>query len=222
VRPSATTIESIAISSEHEQEDDECGRETELELAVLQVLLRERVEVVLTRLLAGDGDLEARHVGLPDCGDHVAGGLGVGDEERHELRVPVGRHDEGALADLVEPTEVVGETGRDRAELSRVGRVRLRPDDDGVDGRRLSREGLRPRVRRPLRLGVVRRSPLGRQRTAEQHGDSAEGEHRGNAPDGDRAPWVPRAGERDGLCRNHGRTPLLVTSYSLRGRKKHR
>ena len=44
--------------AEDEQQDDERGRQAELELAVLQVLLREQVEVVVERLVACHRDGE--------------------------------------------------------------------------------------------------------------------------------------------------------------------
>ena len=46
--------------AEDEQEDDQRGRQAELQLALLEVLLREQVEVVVERLIAGDGDVERR------------------------------------------------------------------------------------------------------------------------------------------------------------------
>ena len=46
--------------AEHEQEDDQRRGQAELELALLEILLREQVEVVVERLVAGDRDREGR------------------------------------------------------------------------------------------------------------------------------------------------------------------
>ena len=44
--------------AEDEQQDDQRGREAELELTLLEILLREQVEVVIERLVARDRDGE--------------------------------------------------------------------------------------------------------------------------------------------------------------------
>ena len=74
---------------------------------------------------------------------------------------------------------------------------------------RAPREGLRPRLQCPLRLRIVRRLALGRQRTTEQGSDRDEREGRRDRPGGDHAPGMPGAGERDGLRRDSHLIPLL-------------
>ena len=77
---SATTIATIASrigtqprddGAEDEQQHDERGRQPEEELALLQILVREREEVLVGGELAGDRHLERPAVGLLDDVDHV-------------------------------------------------------------------------------------------------------------------------------------------------------
>ncbi len=76
--------------AEHEQEDDQRGGKAELELALLEVLLREEVEVVVERLLAGDRDGERVVLGrLLDGCDDVARFVLAEDLERDDRRMPI-------------------------------------------------------------------------------------------------------------------------------------
>jgi hypothetical protein len=83
---------------ENEDEDDQSGREAELELARLEVVLRELVEVVVERVGTGDRDGEAR-VGVSAIDDrhHLADVAVVGDVDRDHRRPPVAR-DERRIA----------------------------------------------------------------------------------------------------------------------------
>ena len=99
VSPSATMIETMAISSGMRPATTApktssrmmSAREPELELAVLEILLREQVEVVVERALAGDRDGECRVlVGRLERLDDSLRLVVVGDRDRDEGRVPIG------------------------------------------------------------------------------------------------------------------------------------
>ena len=97
--PSAARIENDRHQQRHdsgddraedEQQDDQRGREAELELALLEVALREQVEVVVEHLVARHRDREVGiTVGLLDDLDHDAGRLLADDVQQQERRVAV-------------------------------------------------------------------------------------------------------------------------------------
>ena len=76
--------------AEDEQQDDQRGREPELELPVLEVLLREEVEVVVERLLARHRHGERALLAEPlDLLDERLGLVVVVERERDDRRVAV-------------------------------------------------------------------------------------------------------------------------------------
>ncbi len=84
-------------SAEDEQQDDQRCRQPELELPRLQVVLRQLVEVVVERLVAGDGDEERRIAVRPlDDRKEVSRAV-VYDEHGDDHRVPVLRHETRVL-----------------------------------------------------------------------------------------------------------------------------
>ncbi len=197
---------------EDQQEDDQCGGEAELELARLEIVLGELAEVVVQRPVAGDRDLERRpRVRPPDGADHAvdAGGGILRHRELDHRRVPVARDERGVAgrgqirADALDPLRVAylaRQRAEERAEGRRVDRVARRMDDDEVGDRcpRGRREGGLAHVLRALRLWVVGRVPLGRQRAAQESPDRDERQHHCGEPGADRPPRVPRAGQYDG------------------------
>ena len=129
---------------EDEEEDDERRWEAELELAVLQVLLREEVEVVVERLRAGHRhDERAVIVDGLDLLDERLRLVVVEERDRDDRRVAILRDQTGARVvevrvrssesrDLV----VVNEGAHERLELRRVHRAGVGADNDNVgDGR---------------------------------------------------------------------------------------
>ena len=76
--------------AEDEHEDDQRGRQAELKLAGLQVVLGQLVEVVVERVRAGDGDRERRRTtrSVDDVKDAVDVSV-VRDVDLNERRVPV-------------------------------------------------------------------------------------------------------------------------------------
>ena len=181
--------------AEDEQQHDQRRGQPEEELALLQILVREREEVVVGGELAGDRRLERPLVSLPDDVDHVLDPvLGVrphpdrdhdrvlvGREQpripvvevRTDLRRPPGRLDgRGELLDLQLGLAVGGDV------LAR------RPDEHDlvhvVTGRRHVPED---RVVALLRLRVVRHRGIGRDRRREQQRDRGDREHEDRTPD---------------------------------------
>jgi hypothetical protein len=78
---------------EDEQQDDQGGGKTDAELTVLQIALRELVEVAVERLLAGDRDREGRlRIGAFDRADNRVDAVIRGLGELHHRRVPIPRH----------------------------------------------------------------------------------------------------------------------------------
>jgi hypothetical protein len=75
--------------SEDQQQDDQRRREPELQLALLEILLRELVEVVVERLVAGDGDGECAVFQCLDLLDERFGLTVVGERDWDDRRVVV-------------------------------------------------------------------------------------------------------------------------------------
>jgi len=98
--------------SEDEHEHDQSRRQPEQELALLQILLRERLEVAVGAELARDGGLEAAALGALDDLDHALDAvLGIfGQPERDDGRAAVAR-DEPAVPRLVVGGEGARRTG---------------------------------------------------------------------------------------------------------------
>ena len=157
--------------AEHEQEDDERGRQAELELALLEVLLGEEVEVVVERLLARHGDLELAVLArLLDGRDDLFGLVLAEDRERHHCRVAIlGDEPRSTVVEVrarlrERPYVALGDKRSDEArELVGLDRETIGADDDDVADElaRLRRKRLEPHGVRALGLRVVRRRTLG-------------------------------------------------------------
>ena len=178
---------------EHEHEDDQRRRQPDQQLALLQVLLGELLEVGVGRQGAGDRDLETV---LPVRGCYQV-------DERNDL-VPL-RHDGHHRRVTILRDErlvlraVVAVHGRDGTELlcalverphhrlegRFVDCVAIRAHDHDLTRSRLGREALVDQRIRLLRLGVARNVAVGRQRAPEQHRDHDERREDGGAPHSD-------------------------------------
>ena len=152
-RPRPTRIESDRHQHRHqarddgaedEEEHDERSREAEVELAVLEVALGQRVEVVRDRVIARDRDSEpGRAVALPTSGATGLIAASLADEELDQGRVPVardGRPVAGEVAaraeDLAGVAELLDQGVETKAEeLRAVDPVAVGADDDDVANR---------------------------------------------------------------------------------------
>jgi hypothetical protein len=165
--------------------------------------LRERVEVVVERFLAGHRDGEGRVTHVLGLLDKRFGLVVVEERERDHRRMAVLR-DESAVARVeirARATEsrdlgIVDERPDKRLELRRVDRAPVGANHDDVrDGaRRITRERARANVLGSLRLGIVRRRALRREAAAQKRGDRRHREHGGGDPAADRPPWVAGGG----------------------------
>ena len=148
--------------AEHEHQDDERSGQAERELAVLEVPLRQRVEVVRDRVVAGDRGAEPAGAvgGLNGCHDRLRAGV-ARDLELDERGMPVGGNGRRAVEvaprarDLARRLHLRHQAGHERA-VGRIGdRVRGGLNHDHVGDRpcpRLVREALEEEVRRLRRL----------------------------------------------------------------------
>ena len=194
--------------SEDEQEDDERCRKAELELAGLEILLREQVEVVVECLVTGDGDGERCVLVGARSGLHDRLGLVVvEDRDRDDRGVAVGGDERSGRGREVRPRPresrggaLVREAAHEALELGRVDGVALGAHDDDVRERGLRVRGERARldVDGALRLRIVRGLALGREAAPEQSDDRRDRSDGDCDPDADRGPRMACAqrGER--------------------------
>ena len=194
--------------AEDDQQHDQRRREAEEELALLQILVREREQVVVRGVLARDRHLVRAVVGALDDGDHVLDPvLGVvAHPDRQHRRVAIAR-DEARVARAVRGRHPVGAAGRlqrrgellDRSAHVRVLRHVLAgcPEDDDLVDEVVRRTGM-PADRRValLRLRVVRDVGVGRDRRRKQTRDRRDRENEDRCPD--RRPSASGAAPRAG------------------------
>ena len=185
--------------AEDEQQDDQRRGQAELELAVLEVLLREEVEVVIERLRARHGD--ARSAPLSSAAstfvDQRLRLVVVEQRQRDDRRVAVLRDEPGVRAVEVRAgvreradLAVVDEAPHERLEPRRVDRVLVGADHDDVGDRRRGPGGKarQPHIVGALRLRVVRRLALRREAPTEQRDDRSDRERDDDDPGAHRPP----------------------------------
>ena len=184
-------------------------------------MLRQRVEVVVARVLTGDRREEPAgpvHV-LDDPHDRLCIVVAV-DEERDADGVAVSR-DERRVAvldpevggpDLVRRLHRADEQRGELLELRLVGGVLLvaHNDDVGDDLVRVEREVLSYERARLARFRVVRDGRVGGE-SVQQRRDRSEGEDDDGAPDRQRPPWMPAAGAGQTPRHAHGVSLELVS-----------
>ncbi len=208
--------------AEHEQEDDERGRQAELELALLEILLGEEVEVVVERLLARHRDLELAVLArLLDGRDDLFGLVLAEDRERHHRRVAIlGDEPRRTVVEVrarlrERPYVALGDKRADEArELVGLDRETIGADDDDVADElaRLRRKRLEPHGVRALGLRVVRRRTLGGEAVAEQQRDRRDCEDEHDDPRSDRPPRMTcaRRCELSGRELHHAASACVV------------
>lgn len=201
--------------AEHEDEHHQRGRQPELELALLEVVLRDLVEIGVGGESAGHRHLEAALavLGADDLDHPFHALLGVACQpDRDEDGVPVGRDlrlpdvvdeggGEGHLGQLVEPPVERGVAAPEPVVA----------DDDEL-GRELARgEVGGNQVPGPLRFGVVREGVLGREAVAEEGHDGDQREDDRGHPGDDRSPWMEGGGASKPLSHAEGSYHSLTT-----------
>ena len=189
---------------EDEDEDDERGRQPDPELPVLEVALRELVDVVVGRLGARHRDLESAPAvflldRLDDVDDRL---LRIAFElDRDQDGVPIRRDEALVLERIPRGRDGAGRSG-DLDQLAEPGHElwivdgELRRADDDELGRQVVEplgEELALEVVADLGLRVVRHLGVGGQRASEEASDRDKGESAEDEPDGDRPPRTQRA-----------------------------
>ena len=191
--------------AEDEDEHDERDRQPERELAVLQVTLRERVDVVRDRAVAGDRDREVRGVDAPDERHHRRDRLVAVDPQLDDRRVPARSDERPVTAEVVPRDSDIG-PGRERlpgqprdeaAKRGSVDGVPLGADHDHVaDGPLPRRRGRRKRAvesrGRLRRLGVA--ADVALRAETERGDDEHERDSNGDRPARKRAHRMTGAG----------------------------
>ena len=215
--------------AEDEEQDDERGGQSELELAVLQVLLRKEVEVVVERLRARDRHGERSFFGDRfDLLDERLGLTVVGEGDRNDRRMSILRDERLAAVEVRSRTPescdlaLSDEIPDVALEPGRVDRDVLRTDDDDVGHRRRRIRGKRrePSIFGALRLWVVRRRALGREAATQEHGDHGDREDRDDRPRTEHPPRMARAGGGERPCPHLRTRGLIVGTYISSSRSR--
>src|SRR5581483_6666298 len=172
--------------AEDEDENDQRGGEADLELAGLEVVLGEGVEVVVERALSRHRDAEpvAAVVALDDAEQAVDVSLTL---HRDQRRLPVAQ-----------------QAGDERPEARIVDRPPRRADDDQLVDRVLVRgKALPEELRRLLRLGLARHVPLRRQVPRQEDDGEADADDDRRDPGGERAPRMAARRARKSFGQAH-------------------
>ena len=176
--------------SEHEQEDDQSGRQPDEELALLQILLGKLFEVGVGRQRAGDRDLEAvpavlrlhqldeRENLVPARHDRNNHGMPILRDKRLVLRGVVAL----GLGNNAQSLRALAELEHLRLEGTVVDRVAIRAHDHDLTRRRRGREALVNQRLRLLRLRVAGDIAVTCQRVPEQERDQEERDEKDDEP----------------------------------------
>ena len=177
------------------------------QLALLQVLLGELLEVGVRRQRAGDRNLEAV---LPVLRLHQVderSDLVASHQERHHRRVAILRDERLIVRRVValrvrddaERLPALAERPHLRPERGLVDRVAIRAHDHDLARSRRGREALVDQRLRLLRLGVARDVAVARQRVPEQERDHDERDEHSDEPHGKRPLRMNGTGTRETL-----------------------
>ena len=230
----ATVIQTIASSSgiksghhgaEHDQQHDQRGRQAEAELAVLQVLARQRREVGVERELAGDRGVEpaAAVGGLHRIDDALDVVLGVRPERhQHPGGIAIAGH-QSPLAAVVEgghlrragsaagPPRALAPAARSAAHRPSPSRSERRPPRLTPRQAPLVGKALEPQLVRAPRLRVARDLLVARQGVPEKRRGDRDRRHQRQRPARQRQPRPATAPDRESLghrARPTGSAPL--------------
>jgi hypothetical protein len=181
---------------EHQDQHDQRRRQPELQLALLQVLLGDLVEVVADRVLAGDVHrepvravralyrrddvLHRRHLRLIGHHDGQQRGVPVAGDEDLAATGQIGA-DAAHLGLAAKPT---GETTDRRRERRVVHREPLGAHDDELVERVRAGQPLVDQILRPHRLGLRCHAAVAGQRAPEQPARQRDPDERQQTPDG--------------------------------------
>jgi hypothetical protein len=203
--------ESRDEGAEDEDEDDERGRQPDLELTRLEVVLRELVEVLVERPLAGHRDGEAvAAVRLLD-GRHERIDVRLAlhpDQQRvtvaRDLQRKGARDDPRGLALSAEPPH-------ERPERRVFHGVRLRADDDQLVHRpRVRREPLAEEVLGLLRLRIPGHVSGGRQVPWQEQDREGERDDDCPEPGAERAPRMAARPPGEAFGNSHPEASMTV------------
>ena len=199
---------------EDEHENDECGRQAEVQLAGLEILVQDPVQIHIAAALARDGRVELSTVSGGDDRDQPFRPCFAVLDEAHwkQSRAPILRH-EARVTALVVAGSVVDDTGRADlpeqfadllAECGIVdGKARRAHQDELVHelGCGIRREVLTDELVAPLGFRIGRELAVVGE--IEHRDDRRNGEDEGKEPRAEGEPGMPRRAARDAFSREH-------------------